>query len=249
MTEDENSITQRLIKDARILEGMRVLDLGCGKGDVSFMLAKVVGSSGEVVGIDRNGKMLEIARNRAEDEKQLNVSFLTADLSNSLPEMGVFDAIVCRRVLMYLANPADILKKLSGLLKEGGIIACQEIDATVSASRTTPLPLHEQVNQWIWRTIEKEGANTNMGFTLPSLLQESGFAVGNIKAEANIQGQQSHSSLADVVGAITHRIVAHGIANKAEIDIETLEQRLTDERPESSVFISSLSFSIWGHKI
>ena len=176
------------------------------------------------------------------------MTFLAVDLSNSLPEIGMYDAIVGRRVMMYLSNPADVLRKLSELLKDGGVIACQEIDSTVSASRTYPMPLHEKVNQWIWSTIEKEGGNTNIGFTLPSLLQESGFIVGNIKAEANIQGQSSHSSLADVVRAIAHRIVEYGVANNAEIDIDTLEHRLNAERPASSVFISNLSFSIWARK-
>ena len=62
---NENSITNRLIKDAGIVQGMRVLDLGCGKGDVSLLLAKAVGPSGEVVGVDRSNKVLEVARNRA----------------------------------------------------------------------------------------------------------------------------------------------------------------------------------------
>jgi len=249
MIEDENSITRRLIKDAGIIEGMRVLDLGCGKGDVSLLLAKVVGPSGEVVGIDRNEKALDIARTRVTSEKLANVEFLTVDLSKPLPEMGIYDVVIGRRVLMYLSNPVDVLLKIAGVLKKNGMIAFQEIDATVSASAIKRFPLHEKVTKWIWNTIEKEGANINIGFTLPSLLQESGFAVGNIKAEANVQGQKSHGSLFTVVSAISPRISAHGVASKTEIDIDTLEQRLKDERIDHSVFISDLSFSILGHKI
>jgi len=249
MIEDGNAITNRLIKDARIVEGMSVLDLGCGRGGVSLLLAKSVGPSGHVVGIDRNDKVIKIARNRVKDENISNVNFLAVDLSNTLSGIGVYDAIVGRRILMYLPNPVGVLRKLSELLKEDGVVAFQEIDSTVSVSRAEPIPLHEKVNGWIWKTIEKEGANINMGFTLPSLLKESGFSVGNIKAEANIQGQKSHSPLVEVVRAMLHRIVEHGVADKAEIDIDSLEKRLKDERPESSIFISDLSFSVWGRKL
>jgi ubiquinone/menaquinone biosynthesis C-methylase UbiE len=249
MIENANSITDRLIKDSGIVEGMRVLDVGCGNGEVSLLLANAVGSNGEVVGIDRNEAALSIARDRAKSENVSNVSFLAVDISNSLSEIGIYDAVVGRRVLMYLPNPIDVLRNISGVLKENGIVAFQEIDSTVTPGRTEPLPLHEKVNKWIWRTIEKEGANINMGFALPSVLQQSGFVVENIMAEANIQGQKTHHPLAKVVRAILHRIVEHGVATKTEIEIETLEQRLNDERSDSSVFISELSFSIWARKI
>ena len=248
MIGNANSITDRLIKDSGIVEGNRVLDVGCGSGEVSLLLAKVVGPKGEVVGIDCNEKALDVARNRAKDEHISNVSFLSADISNPLTEIGIYDAVVARRVLMYVPDPHNVLRNISGVLKNNGIVAFQEIDSTLSPGQKESLPLHEKVNKWIWDTIEKGGANINMGFTLPSVLQESGFVVESIKAEANIQGQRSHTPLANVVRAILHRIVEFGVASKTEIDIETLEQRLKDERSGSSVFISELTFSIWARK-
>jgi ubiquinone/menaquinone biosynthesis C-methylase UbiE len=47
-------ITERLLRSAGIEPGMRVLDIGCGAGDVSMLAAELVGSTGSVVGIDRN---------------------------------------------------------------------------------------------------------------------------------------------------------------------------------------------------
>lgn len=249
MIEHVNSITDRLINDAGIVEGMRVLDVGCGNGEVSLLIAKAVGSNGEVVGVDRNEELLSVARNRVKEESISNVTYLAADISNSLSEIGIFDAVVGRRVLMYLPNPMQVLKNLSAVLKENGIVAFQEVDSTVSSVQTQVLPLHEKVNKWIWNTIEKEGADITMGFTLPPMLQKSGFVVENIKAEANVQGQKSHHPLASVVRAISKRIIEHGVATKTEIDIESLEQRLKDERSGSSVFISELTFSVWGKKV
>lgn len=45
--------TRMLFQAAGIREGMRVLDLGCGAGDVAFVVADLVGATGEVFGIDR----------------------------------------------------------------------------------------------------------------------------------------------------------------------------------------------------
>jgi ubiquinone/menaquinone biosynthesis C-methylase UbiE len=53
--------TERLLRNAEIGPGMRVLDLGCGAGDVSMLAAELVGASGSVVGIDRNPQVIALA--------------------------------------------------------------------------------------------------------------------------------------------------------------------------------------------
>ncbi|WP_198419791.1 methyltransferase domain-containing protein [Geomonas edaphica] len=248
MSENENSITERLIASAGIAKGMRVLDIGCGNGVVSFLLLEAVGPEGEVIGIDINGSALEMAKHRAQSSNVSNVKFCVADISAHLPELGVFDAAFGRRVLMYLQDPVSALKNISSNVKSGGVVAFQESDSTITPARITSLPLHEKVNQWIWRTVEREGGNLHMGFELPTVLTESGFIVENVKAEAIIQGQKLHYPFSTVVRAILPRIVEQGIATEAEIDIDTLEQRLKEERPKSCVFISDLAFSVLARK-
>jgi tRNA A58 N-methylase Trm61 len=57
-------VTQRLIQECGIRPGMRVLDLGCGAGDVSMLLVEAVGDAGSVVAIDHEPRAIEIARAR-----------------------------------------------------------------------------------------------------------------------------------------------------------------------------------------
>ena len=65
---------------------MKVLDLGSGAGDVALLAARLVGSEGEVVGIDTNPPILETARARAHDAGCSNVSFAAGDIRElSLP--------------------------------------------------------------------------------------------------------------------------------------------------------------------
>jgi hypothetical protein len=86
------------------------------------------------------------------------------------------------------------------------------------------------------------------GFSLPSVLEKAGLAVESVRAEAIIQGQNTHYPLATIVRAMLPRIIQHGVATETEIDIVTLEQRLKAERPQNVVYVSDISFGVWARK-
>src|SRR5260370_40328024 len=73
--------TERLFREAAIGPGQRVLDLGSGEGDVSMLLARIVGPSGEVVGIERDGYSITRANTRVADASMANISFTQADVN------------------------------------------------------------------------------------------------------------------------------------------------------------------------
>src|SRR6266576_621389 len=116
--------TRRLFQDAGITLGMRVLDVGCGVGDVSMLAAALVGPEGSVVGVDTNQRSLELARRRVAALGLPNVAFLESDL-RSLSFDHPFDAVVGRFILMYLGEPSEVLRLLAMHLRSGGIIAFQ----------------------------------------------------------------------------------------------------------------------------
>jgi len=68
MSENVNAMTERLLVDAGITNGMRVVDIGCGSGEVSLLLSKIVGEGGQVLGIDQDAQSLIAARVRARDQ-------------------------------------------------------------------------------------------------------------------------------------------------------------------------------------
>jgi len=70
--------TRMIFAEAGIQPGMRVLDLGCGAGDVAFAAADLVGPDGSVVGVDRSPEALARARLRAEQRGLTQVRFVTA---------------------------------------------------------------------------------------------------------------------------------------------------------------------------
>ncbi len=88
-------LTERLFREAGIGAGQRVLDLGSGVGDVAMLAARLVGPSGEVVGIERDPRSIARARARVAEAGLRNVSFIESDVSQ-IPDCKFFDAAVGR---------------------------------------------------------------------------------------------------------------------------------------------------------
>jgi SAM-dependent methyltransferase len=227
---------------------MKVIDIGCGNGEVTFLVADLVGSSGTVLGIDRNEKAIADAIARAKDMGYSNVAFVRGDLSDPVSRIEESDVVVGRRVLMYLADPVSVIRRISGFLRPGGLCVFQESDSTMVPGKLAAMPLHDQVMNWIRKTVEREGADIRMGFHLPSVLRHAGIVVDHVRAEPVIQGEDTHYPLAFIVSSMLPRIVAHGVATESEIEVQTLEKRLNAERPADTVYISDMAFGIWGHK-
>ena len=92
-------ITERFFREAGIRRGQRVLDIGSGVGDVAMLVARLVGSSGEVVAIERDPRSIAKARARVSEAGLHNVSFIESDV-DEIRHGKPFDAAVGRFILM-----------------------------------------------------------------------------------------------------------------------------------------------------
>jgi 2-polyprenyl-3-methyl-5-hydroxy-6-metoxy-1,4-benzoquinol methylase len=118
--------TVSLLERAGVGEGMRVLDVGSGAGDVAITVARMVGPAGSVVGVELDQPSAEHAERRAHQSGFTNVEIRTGDVA-TLDLPGPFDAIVGRLVLMHLADPAAVLSRLRTFLRAGGLVVFQEM--------------------------------------------------------------------------------------------------------------------------
>jgi len=193
---------------------------------------------------------LEVAHERAHENKFTNVDFIKSDLNALSIDNAQFDAIVGRRVLMYLPDPRRVIAELSAMLKVGGIMIFQEHDSTLSSKSIVPMPLHKQVDKWIWDTLEREGGNIHLGFDLWSLLTQKGLTVEKIRAEAVVQTPDAPFPRTPIVKIMLPRIIKTGVATEDEIDINTLEDRLAEEREKSkATYIREIIFYACARKI
>lgn len=116
-------INHRLVADARVRPGLRVLDLGSGTGYPALLAGEVVGTEGTVVGIDLAESMLAVAARKAKTLGLQHVSFRTGDVTSLPFETGSIDAVISRFCLMFLPDIPKAAKEIARVLKPGGYVA------------------------------------------------------------------------------------------------------------------------------
>ena len=232
--------TRRMLQSAGLEPGMRVLDVGSGSGDVAFLAAEFVGPQGEVIGVDRAPAAVSTATERAQAAGPQNVTFQAGDVAQ-MAFAEPFDAVIGRLVLLYQPDPAEILARLAGLLRPGGIIAFQEFD--MGAARSFPTaPLLEQCLSWIRAAFEHTGADIAMGLKLFSTFVAAGLPQPNMSLDAAAGGGEDNPAallVPELVRTLLPVIEKFGIATAAEVDPDSLRERMQAEILErNSVVIS-----------
>ncbi|MDH4283954.1 MAG: methyltransferase domain-containing protein [Gallionellaceae bacterium] len=120
----------------QLLEGCRVLDLGCGSGRDVYALAQLAGEHGQVVGVDMTEEQLEVAeKHRDYHSKQFgfdNVTFKYGYIER-LDELGLepnsFDVIVSNCVINLSPDKDAVLRGAHRLLKPGGELYFSDVYA------------------------------------------------------------------------------------------------------------------------
>jgi len=221
--------TRMILTEAGIRPGMRVLDLGCGAGDVTFVAAGLVGPEGFVVGVDRSPEALARARLRAGRRGLAQVQFVEGDLGEPAPG-GPFDAIVERLVLWTVPDPAGLLRRQATVLRPGGLVV--PIEEDLSTIRSLPeTAFGTQVKSWLVEAFAKAGMSM-VGSRLWAIVEEAGLRpVGMIGVQLHF-GPGDEAGIAFLVETMRLAeplIVGTGVATAEEIGMATFEQRLREE--------------------
>src|SRR5438132_1861125 len=175
-------LTERLFRKAGIGPRQRVLDLGSGVGDVALLVARLVGPSGEVVGVERDTRSVARARARVAEAGLRNVSFTQSDV-NQIQSSKPFDAAVGRFILMWLPNPVSVLRQLSLLVRPCVVVAFQEPSWVPVVAISTQLALWSVAASLMCETMRRSGANPEMGLALYRIFQEAGLPAPAMQME------------------------------------------------------------------
>jgi ubiquinone/menaquinone biosynthesis C-methylase UbiE len=224
-------LTRQFLATAGIGAGMKVLDVGSGAGDVALLLADLVGPRGNVVGVEMNPTILETARARVDAVGWTNVMFLEGDVQN----IGLdddFDAVVGRWVLMYIPDPAVVLRQLVRRLRQGGIVAFQENDFTYPPTTFPPAPLHQQVMRWTTPPPGSGRPDQRMGSKLQQTYLDAGLPAPQLRLDAPVGGGPDwpgYAYVADTVRSLLPMMEQMGLVTAEQVGIETLADRLRGE--------------------
>jgi SAM-dependent methyltransferase len=236
-------ITRGLLLDAGLAPGMRVLDIGTGRGDVAFLASELVGETGAVVGVDRAPEAVAAARSRLETHVPHNVSFEEGDPSE-LEYGEPFDALIGRYVLQFQPDPAVLLRRLAALLRPGAIVAFHEIDWSNRRS-VPPVELWDRLCALVVETVAAGGAETQSGSKVPSVFAAAGLPAPTIRMTtvvgAGANSRDVVGRLAAIVRTLLPSMEERGLVAPGEIDADALEDVLLQEIAATSSFVASTS--------
>ena len=114
---------EKLLDDAGVGEGARVLDVACGTGIVSRLAARRAGSGGAVTGVDMGPPMLEVARSQRTEDSDAPITYLEGDAAQLPVGDGEFDFYTCHHGLQFFPEKAAALREAKRALRDGGTIA------------------------------------------------------------------------------------------------------------------------------
>lgn len=151
----------------------RILDLGCGPGTITLGLAARV-PHGSVLGLDMNAGQIERARSLARERGVPNVSFEVGTVETVTLPAGGFDLVFAHAVLEHLGAPVDLLRRLRGCLRPGGLVALRSPEwggfvlEPSSREVESAMTAYERLQQG-------NGGNLRAGRKLAAWLGQAGF--------------------------------------------------------------------------
>lgn len=161
-------------ESAGLTPGMHVLDIACGPGFTACELARVVGETGQVTGVDLNEELIAVAHQAKASEGVENITFSIGNIYElTLPENS-FDFVYARFVFQHLENPELALENIRQVLKPGGTLCVLDIDD----NWTSFSPESDAFVQFIRQTgagQKRKGGNRLIGSQLYGLLSHAGL--------------------------------------------------------------------------
>jgi SAM-dependent methyltransferase len=221
-------ISERLLREAGLREGMRVLDLGSGAGDISMLAADIIGPTGSVLGIDRNQQAVELARHRAREAGYSQITFKVCPVED-LGETAAFDFAVGRYVLIHQADPLGFLRSAARAVRPGGLIAFHENTPSIPARSYPPLELYDRLADLIAVAAAFNLPHGDIALRAPALFRDAGLPDPTLFSETPM-GDAENSSIcewtADLHRALRPQYEKAGIVIPEEFEPETIKDRL-----------------------
>lgn len=231
-----------------IRPGMACLDVGCGGGDVTRELARRVGASGRVVGVDMDATQLGIVRAEAAAQNIRNIDYRVANVTDPPPDLSSFDLVYTRFLLCHLSKPTEVLSWMVRCLKPGGVVAIEDCDFSGHFCYP-PLPAFDRYVALCGEVMRRRGGDPLIGLKLPQMLAEAGLLIGgvNVAHPSDVDGDVKLLN-ALTMENIVDAVLSDNLASSSEVDqlVAVLDASVRDTQIFASV---TRTIQVWGRRV
>jgi ubiquinone/menaquinone biosynthesis C-methylase UbiE len=246
--EEHEASARWLLREVGVAPGWRVLDVGCGPVGILALLSEVVGRDGEVIGLEREDRFVEMARAEVARRGLGNVTIVQGDALSAGLERDSFNLVHERLVLVNVPERRELVREMVSLTAPGGVIALEDIDNVSWVCE----PNHESwtvLLEVFHQTFRAGGGDPFVGRRLAGLLREAGVLDVQMGVHAALPqpGQYRRTHLLSLIGSIREKAIASGVISEAELErhCASLLAHLTHP---TTVVIDKLLIQSWGQK-
>ncbi len=241
-------VTDSIWHAAGMESGMRVLDVGCGVGDTTFLASDLVGPSGFVVGVDRSADAILTARQRAEASGRRNVQFVEGELGAPIAYQDVFDAVVGRLILVHQPNIAAALRRLHAFVRPGGLLAFHEVEFEIRGISDPCSALVEKVRLWLREACRLGGIQMNAVSQMPRYFYEAGLGWPTTVLHTLVSSGPDSFGPAYTVRTLRSfapLLERAGMVTADELGLDTLEARLRESCANGAASLHAVNGGAW----
>lgn len=233
--EEFSSSTEESMMKLGIKPDMKVVDIGCGTGSVSFMISPMVGDLGQVVGVDSNQYAINYCNEIARSQGIKNAKFIISDATSLDFESHTFDVSYSRFLFQHVKDASQALREMVRVTKPGGVVMVEDCDLFTWLL----YPKNESVSKlWHWyESIQLErGTDPEIGRKLYAMFLDEG-----LKPSVDVYSKSVYLSRDVFWKSIT--AVLEKINNK---ELKRLINGIQDfAMTPNSIFVFPLVFRVW----
>ncbi|MFN0091267.1 MAG: class I SAM-dependent methyltransferase [Acidimicrobiales bacterium] len=240
-----NPLTSQLLDRIGAAPDARCLDVGCGGGDVTTLLAERA-PAGSVVGVDADADVLDIARHESHALGLANVRYEQADAA-ALDGPGGYDLVYARCLLSHLPDHRGGLANLIDQCRPGGVVAVEDIEIA-GAVCWPPCPAFDEVVELFVLAMRARGGEPALGPRLPTLLHEAGLlhVQAAVSQPGGLRGPAKQIQLLTLLNS-HHNSVALGLTTPARVE-QLIDELSAHVEREDTFITTARVVQAWGVK-
>ena len=235
--------TSALLKRAGVRSGMRAVDLGCGGGHVTFVLAQMTAPDGLVTGLDMDAVKLDLARHEAARRHIDNVEFRMVDV-NRWDEPATYDLVYARFLLEHLAARRELFARMWTAVRPGGVLVVEDADFDGWVCHPPNAGFDFFVRTYS-EVLRRRGGDPTAGRQLYGYGVACGIPTPEVRLVQPVRYAGDAKAMAwSTLDATQEAIVAEGVASTDEVAAALADLRRFTDDP-ATVLSGPRVFQLW----